>query len=724
MTKMLWRVLLFLLCLSQDLMGVQSAVPATHTKVSLLFSHATAKPGETVTAALRLVSEPGWHTYWRNAGDAGVATSIQWQLPPGLAPGSIQWPVPEKLVISKLTDYVYENEILLLIPISVSRGAKSGPARIMGAVEWLECNDKNCFPASGNVTNSFTVGLDSQLSPDAALIEAWRKRLPTVDPSLKLSGKWEVIDPSSRKLLIEWAPKTPPQNPDFYPFEDSAAVEAGTEVLEASSNVVRLAKQVKSSNGMWPAEVLGIVVDGNGDARRGYEARFSVPPLAGDATAKVKPIQAGGSSAPSSILAILVFALLGGIILNVMPCVLPVIALKILGFVNQSREEPRKIRELGLIYMLGVMASFLALAGVILGARKAAGDVNWGMQMQNPYFVVAMLVLVTIVALNLWGVFEITLPGQALGAAGELASREGRSGAFYNGVLATLLATPCTGPFLGAATGAVLTRPSYEVILTFLTIGFGLALPYVLLSWNPRWLKLLPKPGAWMEKFKVAMGFPMAATAIWLWSFGGRHFGKSGGLWLGIFLVFVALALWIYGDFVQRGLRHRGFAMGVALVILGFGYFYTLEAKLNWRRLQLPTSSGDEIANEPGGVQWKRWSHEAVAKARSEGHPVLVDFTADWCFTCQVNKANAIEVESVKAKLDEIGAVALIADFTLKDPMIGAEIRRFDRAGVPLVVVYPADPAADPIMLPDGLFSAGTMLETLERAAAAGKKGK
>jgi thiol:disulfide interchange protein len=309
------------------------------------------------------------------------------------------------------------------------------------------------------------------------------------------------------------------------------------------------------------------------------------------------------------------------------------------------------------------------------------------------------------------------VPGQALGAAGELASREGRSGAFYNGVLATLLATPCTAPALGVAVGAVLTRPSYIVVITFLMIGLGLALPYVVLSWNPRWLKLLPKPGAWMEKFKVAMGFPMAATAIWLWSFGGRHFGKSGGLWLGLFLVFIGLAAWIYGDFVQRGTRRRGLAMALAIAVLLLGYSFTLEAKLHWRQPQIASNSADELVNDPNGIQWKRWTPERASKARAEGRPVLVDYTADWCVTCQLNKSRAIEIAPVIAKLKEINAEAILADFTFKDPRIGKEIRSLCRAGVPTVVVYPANPAAAPILLPDGLFTGSRLLEALDLAA-------
>ncbi len=708
------RVLLLFIWLAPGLHA------AAKTKVSLLLSHTSAKPGETITAAVRLAHDPGWHTYWRNPGDAGIATTIQWELPPGITAEAIQWPVPEKLVIAKLQDYVYSGETLLLIPLKISANAKPGTVKLSGALDWLECNVQ-CVPASGKVEGSLTIG-DSKLGENAGIIDAWRDKLPRSDTQLKLTASWEKVDESTRKLLIEWKPNTAPAIPDFYPYEDSSALEPATEVLSSSAEKVSLTKIVKKPEDKpWPTQIHGIVVNGKGEERKGFEVSFAVAPLPGDVVAAAtagNAVQLGGSAAPGSFLAILGLAFLGGLILNIMPCVLPVIALKILGFVNQSREEPKRVQELGIIYMLGVVASFLVLAGAIVAARGAAGDVNWGVQMQNPYFVVAMLIVVTLVTLNLWGVFEITLPGQALGAAGELASREGRSGAFYNGVLATLLATPCSAPFLGAAVGAVITRPAHIIIPTFATIGLGLAFPYVLLSWNPRLLKFLPKPGRWMEKFKIAMGFPMAATAVWLWSFGSLHFGEEGGLWLGIFLLFIALGAWIYGDFAQRGTARRGLATVVALLVAALGYGITLENQLHWRQPRVVAESSDEdLINEPGGIQWKRWNPDAVAKARAEGHPVLIDFTAKWCVTCRVNKSTSIEVDTVKAKLKEMNAKAFLADYTLRDPKIGSGIRSYGRAAVPLVVVLPADPSAAPILLPDGLFAESTLLQALDLAA-------
>jgi len=312
------------------------------------------------------------------------------------------------------------------------------------------------------------------------------------------------------------------------------------------------------------------------------------------------------------------------------------------------------------------------------------------MQFGSPIFLVCLTTLVTLVALNLFGVFEVTLGGRTLDAAGNLASRHGASGAFFNGVLATALATPCTAPFLGAALGFAFLQPPTTIVAIFLTVGLGLASPYFLLSWNPAWLKFLPKPGAWMEKFKIAMGFPMLATVVWLFNIAAASYGKNV-LWLGVFLVVVAFAAWIFGEFVQRGRKHKTAAAIVTLILLAGGYAFALEKELDWRTT-MP---------EADGIDWQRWSPEAVAQARAAGKPVLVDFTADWCLTCQVNKKTSIEIPSVRAKLKELHAVALIGDYTRTPDNITTELNRYNRAGVPLVLVYPKNPDAQPIVLPE-----------------------
>jgi thiol:disulfide interchange protein len=344
-----------------------------------------------------------------------------------------------------------------------------------------------------------------------------------------------------------------------------------------------------------------------------------------------------------------------------------------------------------------VLVSFLALAGAVIAVKSAGHKAGWGMQFGNTHFIVGLTILVVLVALNLFGVFEVTLSGRTMGAAGELASRHGAAGAFFNGILATVLATPCTAPFLSIALGFAFAQTTAIIILVFLAVGMGLALPYLVLSFQPSWLKFLPKPGAWMEKFKMLMGFPMLATGIWLFTLASGNTDKSGTLWFGLFLVVLALGVWIWGEFVQRGRKRRGLAAIVSILLVGgFGAYAA-------------TRGSDQF-------EWQPWSNAAVAKAQSEGHPVLVDFTADWCLTCQVNKKVAIEVPSVRAKLKQIGAVNLVGDYTRLPDAITDELNRYNRAGVPLVLVFSPNTNASPIVLPE-VLTPGIVVDALARAA-------
>jgi thiol:disulfide interchange protein DsbD len=332
--------------------------------------------------------------------------------------------------------------------------------------------------------------------------------------------------------------------------------------------------------------------------------------------------------------------------------------------------------------------------------------------------VVVVTVLITLVALNLFGVFEVLLPGSAVTGATQLASKEGAAGSFFNGILAVVLGASCVAPLLAAAIGWAISQPPLWILMIFTLIGLGLALPFLLLSFFPVLQRLLPKPGPWMEKFKVAMGFPMLATAAWLLSQTGDHFGPAGPLWVGVFLVLLALALWIYGEFIQRGRKRKGLAT-LFVLLFGFGgYFYALEGELDWRHPPLapPGNGAATRENDPDGIPWQPWSPEAVAAARQEGRPVLVDFTANWCLTCKLNKKTSLEIPQVQSKLAAVNALALLGDYTRKDPAITAELKRFQRAGVPLVLVYPRDPSKPPAVLPT-VLTPGIVLEALEAAA-------
>jgi thiol:disulfide interchange protein DsbD len=511
----------------------------------------------------------------------------------------------------------------------------------------------------------------------------------------------------------EWSDKF-----DFFPdANDNFEIQAAIEKVSDTNSLFCFRKIVKKYSGDWPKEISGVIVAGTGNSRIGFEVKLTVSDQAPAGETVLLGSNTGETPVPLSqpLWQMLLYAFIGGLILNIMPCVLPVIALKILGFVGESRSDPRHVRKLGLVYALGVLVSFLVLAAIVIGVKAAGHRAGWGMQFSSPVFVVCLTTLVMLVALNLFGVFEVTLGGRALDAAGGLASKHGAAGAFFNGVLATVLATPCTAPFLSIALGFAFAQKAPVILLMFLAVGVGLAAPYVVLSWNPAWLKFLPKPGAWMEKFKIAMGFPMLATAVWLFNLAAGSYGKSV-LWLGVFLVVVAFAAWVFGEFVQRGRTRKGGALVVILILLVGGYAFALENQLNWRApIAAPDATGP-LKESPDGIAWQRWSPEAVATARSEGRPVLVDFTADWCLTCQVNKKTSIEISSVRAKLKSMNAVALLGDYTRFPDNITAELNRFNRAGVPLVLIYPKNPEAQPIVLPE-ILTPGIVLDALDRAA-------
>jgi thiol:disulfide interchange protein DsbD len=678
---------------------------AANTTARLVLSHESARPGETVWAGVHLRMNQGWYTYWQNGGDAGAGTKIDWTLPAGVTAGAIQWPLPEKKVEvaagTSLTSYIYHNDVVLLVPLTLAATVPPGAMELKARVEWMEC-EKQCVIGRSGVSATLAIATDSRPSKDAALIENWRNKLPQVATNLAANAWWESADGGeSRSVIIEWDPGSRTAEADFLPHTVTGFKIAGpTERVDGTDGKIRLRKLVEKEEGNWPKEISGVLVSKQAkDAPwKGWEAKLLLnPPPAGKREAA--PL--------TSILPMLGFAFLGGLLLNIMPCVLPVIALKVLSFVNQARETPRQVRRLGIIYGLGVLVSFLVLAGLAIAVQQAGGRAGWSTAFQNPQFRVLITVLMTLVALNLFGLFEITLGGGAMGAASQLTAKEGTAGAFFNGVLATVLATPCTAPFLGVAIGFAFTQPPAIIVLMFVSVGLGLAAPFVALCWQPRWLGLLPKPGAWMERFKVAMGFPMLATAMWLFWLTGTRLGKTGVLWLGMFLVLLSMAAWIWGEFVQRGSKRKGLAAAICAVLLLTAYGGILEKQLQWRE---PAGAKKE------GIDWKKWSPEAVEQARKDGHPVLVDFTADTCLNCQVNKLTSLEVEPTRKKLKEISAVSFLGDFTDEDPAIARELERHGRAGVPLVLVYPKDSTKPPIELP-AVLTPGIVLDALDKAA-------
>jgi thiol:disulfide interchange protein len=647
-----------------------------------------AKPGDTVLAGIHMRMDPHWHTYWKNPGESGQATSIHWNLPRGITAGEIEWPLPSKMVTGPVITYGYDDEVVLLVPLKLDANLAPGSYDLKAKVNWLECEEV-CLQGNGEVAATFQVGAETKPSANAGLINAWKEKLPKSGDGLSVHAQWEDRAKNNlRPMTLEWNSPSAVDEVDFFPIDTPQfAVHGETERLQAAAGKIQLRKQVKKFEGDWPKQISGLLVQKSGGDRTGYNVTLSIAP------GSAKVAAAGGSSQP--LWKMLLFGFVGGMIMNIMPCVFPVIALKILGFVQQSRQDPRQVFRHGLIYSLGVLASFLVLAAAMISIQHATGLASWGMQLQNRWFTLLLTVITLLVAMNLFGVFEVNLGSAVMSKAGELSAREGAAGTFFNGAFATMLATSCTAPILAQALGFAFTQPPALVLVMFSSVALGLAFPYLLLSWKPQWLKFLPRPGPWMEKFKMAMGFPMLATMVWLFSFNARRFGVGGPLRIGMALVMVAMGVWIWGQFVQRGRKARILAafFSIALPVAALALTTVRDAE-----------------------GWQKWSPEAVEKARAEGRPVLVDFTADWCANCKANKILAIDVSDVQAKLKEINAVTLVADNTDQDPAIVTELKKFERAGVPLVLVYPKDRDQQPIVLPEAL-TPGIVLNALDRAA-------
>ncbi|WCJ59310.1 protein-disulfide reductase DsbD family protein [Fontisphaera persica] len=685
---------------------------AARTKAALWLEYEAARPGDTLWAGVQLRMPGKLHTYWQYGGDAGGPTEIQWQLPPFIKPGPIHWPVPEKHEDSGLFTYVYYQEAVLLVPLHIASNAPAGSVELRAKVSWLEC-ELTCLPGAAEVSASLVIGPEPRPSPRASALTAARQQLPQT--GAKVTARWDAPRGDVRFLDLQWDAGPGTEAPDFFPLPDESYSVAGATTVKAlAPGRWLLRKEVKRQGQRWPARLPGLLVAQFNGQIRGFSVELT-PAGDGPTAAPSPPGQAAARPGLWVYLAQLLGAFLGGFILNFMPCVLPVVSLKILSFVNQGHSQPREVRRLGLIYGVGVLTSFLVLALVVLGARLAGQGVSWGIQLQNPVFVMVLAVVMTLVGLNLFGVFEIMPASGLLGAASTLAAKEGAAGAFFNGVLATFLATACTAPILGAAVGFAFTQPWPGLIIPFfLVIGLGMALPYVVLSFNPSWLKWLPKPGAWMERFKQFMGFPMLATTVWLLSLAVEALGANRALWLGMVLLLVALAAWIYGVWVQGQGRK---AAWLPIALLAALSLFFLENLARWRHPPEPTTGAEEIIRlHPNGIEWRRWSPEALAAARAQGRPVLVDFTASWCLTCKLNAKTSLEIPVVREKLKAINAVALLENSYRKNQTVLDELARHGRAGVPLVLVYPKDPNKPPIILPE-LLTPRLVLDALEQAA-------
>jgi thiol:disulfide interchange protein DsbD len=662
-----------------------------HTTATLVPEHDALEPGRPLTIGLHLKMEPEWHTYWKNPGDSGLPTKIEWRLPEGFRAGPIEWPRPTRLPAGPLMSYAYEHEVLLLTRIDVPETLPAGETKIGALVKWLECKEA-CLPGKAELEIALpnAKGGAAPLAQWASSFAKSRAQLPEKAPQLSL----EAIA-GGPALALSVGGLVDPREAYFFPAAAEVIDHAAPQEVEIAGTAVRL-RLARAANAPLPTTIAGVLqVDGRAYEIEGPVKEGVVPAIASTAGPAV------GGSAGSLPIALL-FAFIGGLILNLMPCVLPVLGLKVLGFVQSAGDSRRRALQHGLAFAGGVVGFFWLLAGTLLVLRAGGEEIGWGFQLQSPGFVVFLSALFLLVALNLFGVFEV---GYSLTAAGNLAPRSGGlSSSFASGALATIVATPCTAPFMGSALGFALSQPAWSTLLVFTALGAGMAAPYVVLAASPALLDRLPRPGAWMETFKQVMGFPMLATVVFLlWLF-GRQLGVSAMAVLLASLLLVTMGAWIYGRSAARtGTASLGaVALAGLLVIAGVALGF----------VQAQAAPADSGKPHAGGV-WEPYSASRLAELRAAGTPVFLDFTADWCLTCQVNERVALDRDEVQARFRAEGVVLMKADWTRHDDAITQALAGYGRQGVPVYVLYGRTPGAPPRLLPE-VLTPGLVLSTLD----------
>ncbi len=644
-------------------------------------------PGKPFTMGLLLHMVPGWHTYWRYPGDAGIPTEIKWQLPAGWKVGPIQWPIPLKLIEpGDILVYGYHDEVLLMQQITPPATLAAKTAPLKADANWLVC-EKICIPGAASVHLDLPIAGNS-LPANEELFARYRRSLAQTWPDAKVAAAQWQRRGSDLLLTIKSAALAQYPAVDFFPAPIGNTIVGHPQIEKRAEGRVTVRVPLDGSD-QNISSLNGIVVFGaaqNAAGRNAWSLSSAAPQItAGPA----------GAPAPGGLAKFLLFGFLGGFILNLMPCVLPVISLKIFGFVRHAGQSRARIFQSGLAFIAGIFVWFIGLAAVLIFLKAAGHQITWAVQFTNPYFVLAMSAVVLVFALNLFGVFEISLPETANRGLLGWTAQEGNAGAFFQGVFATILATPCTAPFLGTALGFAFTQSALVILLMFLAIAAGMSAPYFLLSAQPAWLRFLPKPGPWMLHVKQLMGFFLLATFLFLISVLGAERGLGAVIWSCAFFLVVSLVCWMKGAFATPAASTSARFVTWALMILflaGSG-FYFIGKKFQAAR---PSTA----ASAPEG-DWQPFTPARLEAERAAGHDVFVDFTAAWCLTCKFNEATVLESAEVRGAFQRAGITKLKADWTNADPVITKILKQFGRPGVPLYVLYPANPAAEPFVFPE-----------------------
>ncbi|HXP65954.1 MAG TPA: thioredoxin family protein [Steroidobacteraceae bacterium] len=697
-----------------------STVSTENVKARLVSEVSSVGPGQTFWVALELDIRDGWHTYWRNPGDSGEPTKLAWVLPPGFSAGDIVWTTPHRFEIAPLVNYGYAKHAVHLVQLTAPKDLKAGtPAALTAKASWLVCSDV-CIPEDANLTLSLPASAQAGgIDPAAAaLFSAARSELPSAQPApttARIEGDKLVI-----RLGPEWGPTLSQIiSLAFFPY-DEGGIEYGTpQTLSRAKDSVDLSMKI----GYQPPKagaIRGVLVatEQNGTQTDSVPIEVAAE-FSGAGADQVKaaprfaPATKTAQEPEHSLATLLVFALLGGLILNLMPCVFPVLSIKALNVMEQAKKDPAAVRVKGLVFAAGVIVSMLCLAGVLLALRAGGEQLGWGFQLQSPLFVTLLVYLLLAVGLNLSGVFEVG--GGLAGVGDDLTQGDGYGASFFTGVLATLVATPCSAPFMAPAVGAALTQAPVNALAIFTALGVGISLPFVLLSFAPWMRRVLPKPGAWMDTLKQIFAFPVYATAAWLLWVVAQETSPFG---LGAALagsILIALAAWSFQ-------KARSTAGGGRITVIATAVISLLLA------IVLPVRFADVASAAQGGSpqakahagndEWQPYSEAKVAELRAAGRPLLVNFTASWCLTCMVNERSAFADAAVQEIFRDKKVTLMKGDWTNRDPAITKALAAFGRAGVPLYVVYnPRPGAAEPVVLPQ-LLTAGIVQSAFADAPA------
>jgi thiol:disulfide interchange protein len=669
--------------------GGPGPVKAQHLTAELVSLAPTIAPGGTLQAGLVLTLEEHWHVYWINAGDSGEPPKITWTLPAGITAAPMQFPIPSRLPLGPLMDFGYEDEVAFPVQLTASSSLKPGPIHLDAVINWLVCREV-CIPGKAHLGLDLTVS--TQATAPTQTVGALGEALTLIPKPLPSDAKFTVTGGKTDFVLTLTTGKRE-TNAEFYPFDQDQIANAAPQQIESLSDGVRLRVHRDDTLTTLPATLHGVFKLSDKIA---YNVTSPVVPgEIAPALASRTPVAAASSGVTT--LTAIGLAFLGGIILNLMPCVFPVLFLKGLALLQSSGQERKHLRSHGLVYTLGILVSFWAIVAALLVLRAGGSQAGWGFQLQSPVFLTFLAAGIFFFALSLAGLFDIGLSLTSVG--GDLAQKQGYTGSFFTGVLATVVATPCTAPLMGAAIGFALAQPAPITFAIFTALGLGLATPYLLLSFQPAWTRILPRPGAWMEIFKQLTAVIFFATVIWLTYVYGSLFagGSSGGqgiyrvaLLLGCFLM-LAVAGWVLGKWPARWTSTIA-----AVLIAAVG-------------LAIPLYQPKDTT-----LVWSPYSQQALDQARAAGHPVFIDFTAAWCLSCQVNERLVLKSSDVQHQFSKNNVTLLRADWTQYDPKITQELASINRSGVPTYVIYPAPVNSAPDVLPE-LLTKDIVLTALEK---------